>query len=105
MNRVLQETMAGPLQGKKVVFLAEDSLFKYLEGASVLGTSATQTVLLTFPRQGKDNDTDSYRSIKPRKTLKPLRLDGQGGTGRTCVSLCTCPLTCVIVVPLVPFQV
>lgn len=86
MNRVLREAMAGPLQGKKVVVLADDSLVKDLDGGSVLGAAATQTVILSFPRHGEDNDTDLYRFIKPRKTLPHQSLDIQGVAGRISVS-------------------
>lgn len=102
MNRVLREAMAGPLRGRKVALLADDSLFKNLEGGSVLDAADTQTVTLSFPRHGEDNDTDLYRFIKPRKTLPPQRTGTQGMAGRICVSpsvhvpscVCHCGASC-----------
>lgn len=70
MNYVLRKVMAGPLQGKRVVLMADDSLIQHMEGGSVLGAAATQTVILSFPWGEEDNSTDLYLSIKPRKTYR-----------------------------------
>lgn len=76
MNRVLREIMTGPLQGKKVVLMVDDSLVKDLEGGTLVGAAATQTLILSFPRH-RDDNLALYRSLKPRKTVcADVRLQG-----------------------------
>lgn len=72
MNRLLREVMAGPLQGKKVVFMVDDVLIKNMEGGSVLGVSNTQNVIFSFQQSLEDNSTDLFRLLKPRKTAATL---------------------------------
>lgn len=67
MNHMLREVIAGPLQGKQVIFMVDESTEEHLWGSTVLSAAVTPYVILSFPQHWEDADTDLHHSIELSK--------------------------------------